>query len=157
MAAVQRPRGNVPRAVLRWTIERGANEFKIAPSTLKKVLRQAGIEPDEGGCFPTRAICEALFGDLHGQRVQKERELVRRYTLENQITEGAFLNRSELMRGLAMIADAMTSRIMSANIPRNAKEDILTDLAGIPLILKNVAQAQTKLRRSGNGSRSEED
>jgi hypothetical protein len=97
-----------------------------------------------------------LYGDLHSQRVQKERELVRRYALENQITEGDFLNRSELMKGLAMIADAMTSRIMAADVPRSVKEDLLNDLSTVPLILKNVAQAQSKLSRGGNGSRPEE-
>ena len=119
-------------------------------------MRQAGAEPDEGGCFTTQQITEALYGDLHGQRVQKERELVRRYSLENQITEGTFLSRPELQKGLAMIADAMTSRIMSSPVDRAVKEDLLSDLAGVPLILKNVAQAQTKFRR-GNGSRPEEE
>ena len=156
MASVQRPRGNVPTSPLRWSIERGANEFKIGHATLRKLLRQAGLEPDEGGCYSTTQICQSLFGDLHSQRVQKERELVRRYALENQITEGAFLNRSELMKGLSTVADAMTSRIMAADVPRNVKEDLLNDLAGVPLILENVAHTQSKLAR-GNGSRREED
>ena len=156
MAVVQHPRGNIPASPLRWSIERGASEFKVAPMTLKKVLRQAGAEPDQTGCYSTQQITESLYGDLHGQRVQKERELVRRYSLENQITEGSFLDRSELMKGLSAVADAMTSRILSANVDRSVKEDLLNDLAGVPLILENVAHAQSKLSR-GNGSRPEED
>ena len=40
---------------------------------------------------------------------------------------------------------------MSADVPRPVKEDLLSDLAGVPLILENTARAQTKLHRSGNG------
>ena len=144
-----RVRGNVPKT-LRWSLSRAAAEFKCGTETLQKILRQAGCEPDETGCYSTLQIAQSLFGDLHNEKVRKERELVRRYSLENQITEGAFLNRSELMKGLAMVADAMTSRIMAADIPRSVKEDLLSELSTVPVILKNVAHSQTKLVR-GNG------
>jgi hypothetical protein len=35
------------------------------------------------------------------------------------------------------------------------KEDLLNDLATVPLILKEVADKQSKLRRGGNGNGSE--
>jgi hypothetical protein len=72
--------------------------------------------------------------------------------LENEITEATVVNRAELMKGLAAVADAMTSRIMSANVDRSVKEDLLNDLAGVSLTLKEVADKQTRLRRSGNGT-----
>lgn len=151
---VQRPRGNVPKSPLRWTIERASHEFKIAPATLRKILQ--GTEPDQGGCYPTEQICRCLFGDLQSEKIRKERELTKKYQLENAITEAAFVNRVELMKGFAALADAMTSRIMSSNVDRSVKEDLLNDLAGVPLILENVAHAQTKLRRGGNGNGSED-
>jgi hypothetical protein len=76
--------------------------------------------------------------------------------LENEITEATVVNRAELMKGLAAVADAMTSRIMSANVDRSVKEDLLNDLAGVSLTLKEVADKQTRLRRSGNGNGSED-
>jgi hypothetical protein len=60
------------------------------------------------------------------------------------------------MKGLAMIADGITSRIIVSELSRSAKEDLLRDIAGVPLILKDVAQAQSRLlngkaKRNGNG------
>ena len=60
------------------------------------------------------------------------------------------------MKVLAQVADAMTSRNMSASeMSRSTKEDILKDLAAIPLALKEVGQAQSRLPR-GNGAHPEE-
>ena len=54
-----------------------------------------------------------------------------------------------------MIADAMKSRILSdSEMSRSAKEDLLKDLSSIPLVLKDVAHAQTRLPR-GNRTRPE--
>jgi len=153
--AIARPRGNVLKAPLRWTIERASIEFKLAPNTLRKFLNQGGAEPDQGGCFTTTQICEALYGDLKAERLRKERQLTKKYQLENEIMEATVVNRAELMKGLAAVADAMTSRIMSANVDRSVKEDLLNDLATVPLILKEVADKQSKLRRGGNGNGSE--
>ena len=55
-----------------------------------------------------------------------------------------------------MIADAMSTRIMSSELSRTAKEDILRDLSSWPLALEEVADRQTRLPR-GKGKRHEED
>jgi hypothetical protein len=57
MSAV-RPRGNVPKSPLRWTIERASIEFKLAANTLRKVLNQGGAEPDQTGCYSTQLYWE---------------------------------------------------------------------------------------------------
>ena len=72
---------------------------------------------------------------MRQEKIKTQRELTRRYLLENQITEAEVLMRSEVSKGLAMIADAMTSRIMASQLSRSAKEDLLKDLASIPLVL----------------------
>ena len=61
--AVVRPRSNILPEPLRWTVERASSEFHVAPVTLRKFLRPSGAEPDESGCFSTRQICEALYGE----------------------------------------------------------------------------------------------
>jgi hypothetical protein len=151
-----RPRLNVPAKVLRWTIERASGEFKLAQNTLRKMLNQGGAEPDASGCYSTEQLCRAIFGDLRAERLRKERELTRKYQLQNQIAEASVLDRAELSKGLAGIADAVVSRIMSSELSRAAKEDILRDLSSVPLVLKEVAHRQTRLPR-GNGAHTEED
>ena len=51
------------------------------------------------------------------------------------------------------MADAIQSRIMSSELSREIKEDVLRDLASVPLILEDVASRQSKLARNGNGKR----
>jgi hypothetical protein len=47
-----------------------------------------------------------------------------------------------LMQGMIVIADAISSRIMSSELSRAVKEDILTDIATWPLVLEGVAHRQ---------------
>jgi hypothetical protein len=61
------------------------------------------------------------------------------------------------MRGFAALADAVCSRIVASELSRDAKEDLLRELATIPIVVDNVAQRQSKLRRSKNGQAVEED
>jgi hypothetical protein len=144
---------------LKWTIERAAGEFKTSSGTLRKNLRMAGIEPDVTGCYSTPQIVAALYSDLHMERVQKERELVRRYRLENEYNEGRLLNRDTLMAGFAQLAEVLQSVVMSdQTLSREAREDFLRNLATWPVIVKDVADKQTKRRpRRSNGETSEEE
>jgi hypothetical protein len=76
--------------------------------------------------------------------------------LDNEITEGNVLNRAELSRCLAAVADAMVNRIMVANVPRSVKEDLLKELPSIPVVLEEVAHGQSRLPRR-KGKRHDED
>jgi len=146
-----RPRGNVGREPLRWTIERASREFKVAPGTLRAALSQASVAAGEDGCFTTEGICEGLFGVMHQEKLKTQKEIRKRIMLSNQITQGEVLNKAALAKGLAMIMDAVMSRIMASHLDRLAKEDILKDLASWPMVLDDVAHAQTRLPR-GNGA-----
>jgi hypothetical protein len=114
-------------------------------------LNQISASPDPDGLFSTAQLVQALFGQLHVEKVRTQRQIADRYTLDNQITRGEMLNRSELMRGLSAIADAMTARIMASELSREVKQDLLKELSSVPITLQEVADRQTKLRRAGNG------
>ena len=117
----------------------------------------AGIEPDTTGCYSTPQIVAALYSDLHAERVQKERELVRRYRIENEVSEGNLVNKDALMAGFSLLDDAMVCRIMASEVTRETKEDLLRELSSIPIIVKDVADKQTKRRpRRSNGETEEE-
>jgi len=86
-----------------------------------------------------------------------QREITRKLALENAITTGSVLNRAELEKVFAAIANALASRVMSVQgLSRQEKEDLLKDLSSWPLALEDVAHAQTRLPR-GKGKRHEED
>jgi hypothetical protein len=149
-------KSNVPAAALRWSIERAGIEFGLTSQTLRKSLAKTSARPDADGLFTTKQIVAAIYGAFDQEKLATQKQLIRKYEIANAVSEGFFLDRAEIAKGLASVADAMTSRIMSADVPRSVKEDLLTDLASVPLILENTTRSQTKLRR-GNGSRPEED
>jgi len=154
---IRNPRSNVPPQNLKWSLDRASREFKLAPNTLRKYLHQGDAEPDADGCFSTLQICACVYGDMRAEKLRKERELTRKYQLENQITEGNLLDRQALAKTFALIADAMVTRINSATeLPRNVREDILRDLSTWPLAIEEVAHRQSRLPR-GNGTHPEED
>ena len=154
---VSRPtKSNVPAAALRWSIERAGIEFGLTSQTLRRSLAKTSATPDADGLFTTKQIVAAIYGAFDQEKLATQKQLTRKYEIANAIAEASVLDRAELMKGLAMVADAMTSRIMSSELSRSAKEDLLRDLSTCPIVLDNVAQAQTRLPR-GDGTRPEED
>ena len=125
--------------------------------TLRKALAKTSATPDSDGLYTTQQIVGALYGALHQEKVRTQKELADRYALENQITRAEVLNRAEVERVFAAIADAMVSRIMASGVPRSVKEDLLKELASIPLVLKDVAHSQSRLPRRGKGKRNGDD
>jgi hypothetical protein len=148
--------GNIPAAPLKWNSERAATEFGLTGPTLRKLLAKNSAQADADGLYSTKQICDAVFGGLNEEKLLTQRQMTRKLELENQITEGSVLNRAALETGFAAVADAMVSRIMVSELDRSAKEDLLRDLSGVPLILENVARSQTRLPR-GKGKHHDED
>jgi len=80
-----------------------------------------------------------------------------RCIINNLIVQASVLNRAELEKGFAAIAEALVGAVMSSEgMSRQAKEDFLRNSSGWPLVLENVAKRQTCLQR-GNGKTPEGD
>ena len=80
-----------------------------------------------------------------------------RCIIDNLIVQASVLNREELEKGFAAIAEALVGAVLSSEgMSRQAKEDFLRNLSGWPLVLENVAKRQTCLQR-GNGKTPEGD
>jgi hypothetical protein len=58
---IRKPQTNVPRLPLKWSIERASREFKLAQNSLRRRLNENDAEPDEGGCYTTMQIVDAIF------------------------------------------------------------------------------------------------
>jgi hypothetical protein len=80
-------------------VERAANEFGLAQDTLRKALAKASVACGVDGCFSTAEICRGVFGGLAEEKLLTQRQLTRKYQLENQITEGSLLNKAALSAG----------------------------------------------------------
>jgi len=155
--AVIRPRGNVPRKPLRWTLERAGPEFGLSANSLRKALNRASVEPGEDGCYSTAQLLSGLYGLMHEERLKTQRELTRKYEIANRIAEGSVLDRDALTAGFTQLADALSNVVMSDRaLSRESKADFLRNLSNWPLILAGVANRQSKLQR-GSGQAPKED
>jgi hypothetical protein len=158
MAAVVRPRGNIPRKPLRWSIDAAAPEFMMSVNTLRKLLNQASVAPGEDGCYSTAQLLSAIYGRMHEEKLRTQEQLTKKYELANRTAEGNLLDRAALMQGFSQLADALSNVVMAdQNLTRESKEDFLRNLASWPVIVDNVAARQSKLRRSKNGQTPEEE
>jgi hypothetical protein len=144
--------GNLPTAPLRWPIDRAVEEFgQCTASTLRKLLGRNGAQPAADGTFSTQAIASAIYGGLHEEKLLTQRELTKKLKLENAIVESTYLNRVNLEKALAQVADAIVSIIKRSALSRSDQEDLQRELASIPLGIESVARSQSKLKRSQNG------
>jgi len=142
----------VPAAALRWSIERAGIEFGLTSQTLRNSLGKTAATPDADGLYTTTQIVGAVFGAFDQEKLATQKELTKKYQIANAIAEGSVLDRAELLRGFAAIADAFVSRLMAASeIPRSVKDDLLKDLSSWPLVLEDTAHRQTKLPARANG------
>jgi hypothetical protein len=151
-------KSNLPQNVpLKWNVEKGAAEFGLSIMTLRKSLAKTSAVPDQDGLFTSRQIAGAVYGGaLSEEKLRTQRQITKRYTLENAITRAEVVNRAELTRVFAALADAFVSRVMSVQrLSRQEKEDLLKELSICPIALEDVAQAQGRLP-NGKGPRSEE-
>jgi hypothetical protein len=151
-------KSNLPQhEPLKWNLRKAAVEFGTTVDTLKKSLNQISAEPDENALYTTKQLIRARYGELYQERLRVQRETADRIALENQITRAEVLDRSELMRSLTLIADAMVSRIAASELSKDAQSDLLRELSSIPIVLEDTARKQSRLRRAKNGEMGEDD
>jgi len=129
----------------------------MSVNTLRKLLNQASVAPGDDGCYSTAQLLSAIYGRMHEEKLRTQQQLTKKYELANKTAEGNLLDRAALMAGFSQLADALVNVVMTdQNLTRESKEDFLHNLSTWPVIVDNVAQRQSKLRRS-NGQTPEED
>jgi len=143
---------------IHWTLARAAREFDVAKETLRRRLGESHQEPAADGTYTTRQLVTGLYGDLYGARLRYQNEAAEKLRIENEASRGELLNRRELARAFEQIADAMITRIMSCTeLPRTAREDLLRELASVPLVLEETADRQNRVPRGKRQAADDDD
>jgi hypothetical protein len=90
---------------------------------------------------------------LFRERLRRVSEEADKVAIQNAVSRGELLNRSELMQGMAAVAEAMVSTIENSGLSRKDQDEIRRNLASIPVIITDVASRQDKRRGpSPNGA-----
>lgn len=117
---------------LRWTIASAAREFALDRKTLEKRLSVAESSPGEDGCFSTRQILGAAFGDLAGEKLlklQAERELMQ---LRRDGQKRLLVPLSEVRATWSAHTIAQRAAVMAQDCDRRTKDKIIAAIRDIP-------------------------
>ena len=113
----------------RWTRNNAAMEFGISDKNLTLRLRRKSIKPGEDGCYSTKQICDAVFGDIDGEKLRLTKEQADRVAWENRINEGEYIKAADYRqvteRGLSAMVAAVNS---AANLEDEDKAKIIRHL-----------------------------
>jgi hypothetical protein len=137
---------NIPLTSLRWSVATAAREFELSTETIRRRLtteEEAGAD----GCYSTAQVVRALHGGLHAERLREVRGRADLLELKAAALRAEILDRNLLEIALSGIFKAAVAIINSAPIPRVTKDDLLSSLSSIPLVIKGVAEKQTKQLR----------
>jgi hypothetical protein len=114
-------KSNLPQdEALKWNLAKAAIEFSTTADTLKKALNQISASPDPDGLFTTAQLCEAIYGSMYKAKLATQHELTRKLELENAITTASVVNRAELERVFAELADALVGVVKNSNLDRRS-------------------------------------
>jgi hypothetical protein len=94
---------------------------------------------------------------LQTEKLKTQKQMTERLRLENALTRGELLRKSEVAKAFAVIADAISTRIMSATeLPRTVREDLLREISTWPLALEEATHAQTRIKGAETQGQGEE-
>jgi hypothetical protein len=145
-------KSNLPQhEPLKWNLRKAAQEFGTTPDTLKKTLNRVSQEPDVNGLYTTGQLVQALFGQLHVEKIRYQRACAEKVELENSVAKAELLDKRELTTSFAALADAMTCIITTSGLNREEQQSLQRELASIPVIIADTARRQNKLHRAKNG------
>jgi hypothetical protein len=68
-------KSNVPKAALRWSVERAGIEFGLTSQTLRKSLAKTSATPDLNGLFSTKQIIGAVYGAFDQEKLATQKQL----------------------------------------------------------------------------------
>ncbi len=89
-------------------------EFGIDAKTLAKRMRAIGIEKGRDGCYSTKDICAAVFGDIDAEKLREVKERADKLALENAEKRGELVDVRALADAMNRPLAAMRQRIASA-------------------------------------------
>ena len=100
------------KGAVRWGLHHAASEFGLAIATLGKRIKALSIEPGSDKKFSTKQICNAVFGDMDGERLRLVREQADEKAIANAEARGELVSYSEVLEVLRRAHGAIASTVL---------------------------------------------
>lgn len=107
--------------------------------TLRKKFKAVEITSDSSGCYTTRQVTEAIYGDSSRERIRETKERADNWALKNGILRGELLPRSLLEPALQQIFLVIGQLIQASSLNTLEKKDLLNNISSWPIAVQNVA------------------
>jgi hypothetical protein len=134
----------------RWDLKAAGREFGWTVDTLRRKLNAAKQIPAADGTWATAQIINALYGDIHGQRLRKTAAEADNWELKNSVLKGESLPKNLLTPALEQIFIIVKQLIMGSSMTTAEKKDLLNTISSWPVAVATVAARaakQVKLER----------
>lgn len=97
---------------IRWSKWRAAQEFGIDQKTLTGRITRYGIEEGKDKCFSTKQICDAIYGDIDGEKLRLTKEQADKLEIENAESRRQLIPAAEFVEVASRGLQAMTATIL---------------------------------------------
>ena len=119
------------RKTIRWSLNSAAQEFPINRATLDKNIRQQDIQHGKDQKYSTAQICQAIFGDMDGEKLRLVREQADKHYLDNQRTKELLVERPKVGKFLERTFVALRQKILASSLTNEEQDELMLDLASL--------------------------
>ena len=120
---------------IRWTLGVAATEFGLDRRTMAERVRTSGAVAGEDGKFSTKQITAAVYGDLAGEKLRKMRAEADLAEMEVREKQKTSIPHEVFFPELDRLHGAIASVIRRSPLPPRDRDEILTELRGLPVTL----------------------
>lgn len=120
--------------VVRWKLAQACIEWGISHPVLSKRLHHLGIDVGDDGCFSTKQICTAVYGDKQAEQARLVREQADKAEIGNKLArhELCYIDRvANLFVGKCTAIRQMIQA--NPNLEQKDKDDLCNELAELVL------------------------
>ncbi len=116
---------------IRWTPGRAAEEFRVGYKLVTGGLKKSGELAGEDGCFSTIQVANAIYGDMHKQKLRLATEAADAKALANDEARGRLVDKPDLLTRFQTVFAEMKGRILNSELSQDRKDALLNSIASL--------------------------
>lgn len=120
-----------PTEPVRWTFNFASSEFGVSIDTISKRMKGAGLLAGQDGCYSTKQIATAVYGDLELERIGLTRAEKIAQEVKNQVEAGELVDVADFRKDYAPICVDMVRLIETSKLTDKEKDALREAMAGL--------------------------
>jgi hypothetical protein len=130
--------------LIEWTPESAATAFCTSASTLRRRLKKAGIDPNEG--FSTQNVLKAFAAE--DDRIREVKARIEHWQLKSRKLRQLFKPTRAQRVGIAAFVKAQINIIEASELSKRDKEDIIEAISSLNKVVDATLANQTPILKA---------